>query len=125
MQSDIIRKHLKQGDFITTNGMFSSLDNHQMNIESLDFYTYDSYPNFAYCIGGDTLHAQDLNDQKWSRSLAEVRSISPERFGIMEQQSGPNGWNTAMAAPSPRPKRLEFLCFNCIINQMLFHIFAL
>ena len=50
MQSEIIRKYQKPGDFITTNGMFGNLDNHQMTEESLDFYTYDSYPNFAYCL---------------------------------------------------------------------------
>jgi beta-galactosidase len=116
MQSDIIRKHLKQGDFITTNGMFSSLDNHRMNKESLDFYTYDSYPNFAYCIGTDPLHSHDLNDRMSSRSLAEVRSISPERFGIMEQQSGPNGWNTAMAAPSPRPGQMTLWTMQSIAH---------
>ena len=45
MQSEIIRKYLKSGDFITTNGMFGNVDNHKMNAESLDFYMYDSYPN--------------------------------------------------------------------------------
>ena len=50
MQSEIIRKYQKPGDFITTNGMFGNLDNHQMTEENLDFYTYDSYPNFAYCL---------------------------------------------------------------------------
>ena len=30
MQSDIIRRYLKPGDFITTNGLFGNLDNHAM-----------------------------------------------------------------------------------------------
>ena len=48
LQSDIIRKYIKPGDFITTNGLFGNLDNQRMTTESLDFITYDSYPNFAY-----------------------------------------------------------------------------
>ena len=105
MQSEIIRKYLKSGDFITTNGMFGNVDNHKMNAESLDFYMYDSYPNFAYCLGAYKDIPGDLMDRKWSRNLTEVRSISP-KFGIMEQQSGANGWNTRMEAPTPRPGQL-------------------
>ncbi|MDR1902139.1 MAG: DUF4434 domain-containing protein, partial [Treponema sp.] len=77
LQSDIIRTYKKAGDFITTNGMFSSLDNHLMAEESLDFYTYDSYPNFAYCLWANMVQKEGLKDREWSRNLAEVRSISP------------------------------------------------
>ena len=52
MQSDILRKYIKPGDFVTTNGIFGNLDNHQMTKESLDFICYDSYPNFAYGLEG-------------------------------------------------------------------------
>ena len=50
MQSDIIRKYKKPEDFITTNGIFGNVDNHKMEDECLDVLTYDSYPNFAYCL---------------------------------------------------------------------------
>lgn len=30
LQSDILRRHIREGVFITTNGMFSNLDNHRM-----------------------------------------------------------------------------------------------
>ena len=50
IQSDIIRIYAKPGDFITTNGLFGHLDNHKMAEESLDFMTYDSYPDFGYCL---------------------------------------------------------------------------
>lgn len=105
MQSDILRKYIKPGDFITTNGMFCHLDNHAMTDESLDVYTFDSYPNFAYCLDQDPLHNTGLNDRNWSGKLTEVRSIC-EHFGIMEQQSGANGWNTRMEAPAPKPGQL-------------------
>ena len=115
MQSDILRMYKKVSDFITTNGMFSHLDNHRMTKESLDFYMYDSYPNFAYCLCEDPLHSDDLNDRKWSRNLAEVRSVSPN-FGIMEQQSGANGWNTRMEAPAPKPGQMTLWTMQSIAH---------
>jgi len=105
LQADILRKYLKPDDFITTNGLFGNLDNHAMTEESLDFLTYDSYPNFAYCLDQDMNKPRDLKDRKWSRNLTETRSASG-KFGIMEQQSGANGWNTRMEAPTPRPGQL-------------------
>ncbi len=103
-QADIIRKYCKPGDFITTNGMFANIDYQRMGQESLDVLMYDSYPNFGYCL--DDYRAQDLmKDRKWSRNLAEVRAVSPI-FGIMEQQSGANGWTDRMEAPAPRPGQI-------------------
>ena len=69
MQADIIRKYMKPGDFITTNGLFGNLDNHRMNDEALDVYTYDSYPNFAYCLDADPNGNTYLKDRKWSLNL--------------------------------------------------------
>lgn len=115
MQSEIIRKYQKPGDFITTNGMFGNLDNHQMTEESLDFYTYDSYPNFAYCLDRYSENKSDLKDRKWSRNLSEVRSVSPI-FGIMEQQSGANGWNSRMEAPTPRPGQMTLWTMQSIAH---------
>jgi beta-galactosidase len=115
LQSDILRRHIKPGDFITTNGMFSNLDNHRMLRESLDIYTYDSYPNFAYCLDADPEHSQDLNDRKWSRNLAETRAVTA-KFGIMEQQSGPNGWNTKMESPAPKPGQMTLWALQSIAH---------
>ncbi|MGN0992308.1 MAG: beta-galactosidase [Candidatus Ventricola sp.] len=115
LQADILRKYIKAGDFITTNGLFGNLDNHAMTNESLDFLTYDSYPNFAYCLGQDMNRPNDLKDRKWSRNLTETRSASA-RFGIMEQQSGANGWNTRMEAPTPRPGQLTLWTMQSIAH---------
>ncbi len=115
MQSDIIRKYKKPGDFITTNGMFGHLDNHRMMDDALDVYTYDSYPNFAYCLEEDPLHSKSLNDRKWSNHLSRVRSICPH-FGIMEQQSGANGWNTRMEAPAPKPGQMLLWAMQSIAH---------
>lgn len=114
MQAKIIRNYKKPDDFITTNGIFGHLDSHRMRRESLDFITYDSYPNFAYCL--DRYGDGDLSgDRRWSRNLSQTRSISPV-FGIMEQQSGANGWNTRMLAPTPRPGQMTLWAMQSIAH---------
>ena len=45
----------------------------------------------------------------------QVRSISP-KFGIMEQQSGANGWNTRMEAPTPRPGQMTLWTMQSIAH---------
>jgi beta-galactosidase len=115
MQSDILRKYIRKGVYITTNGKYANLDNHRMTKECLDVYTYDSYPNFAYCLIEDPKNNTQLNDRKWSDNLNEVRSICPH-FGIMEQQSGANGWNTRMEAPSPKPGQMALWTMQSIAH---------
>lgn len=115
MEADIIRQYCKEGDFITTNGLFGNIDNHEMTEQALDFYTYDSYPNFAYGIE-DYNDKDTLKDRKWSRNLAEVRSVAGGLFGIMEQQSGANGWNTRLEAPTPRPGQMTLWTIQSIAH---------
>lgn len=104
MQADIIREYKKPDDFITTNGMFGHLDNHRMTREALDVFMYDSYPNFAYGTGSHP--ERGMADRGWSRDLSAVRSISGN-FGIMEQQTGANSWNTWGMSPQPKPGQIK------------------
>lgn len=114
MQSDIVKKYCKRGDFITTNGMFGHIDNHRMEKECLDFYTYDSYPNFSYGLG--TKPKEDALNDRWnSKSQNEVRSICPH-YGIMEQQSGAGGWTTRMEGPAPRPGQLTLWAMQSVAH---------
>lgn len=113
MQAEIIRKYKKPGDFITTNGLFGNLDNHQMARECLDVYTYDSYPNMAFELERSPKTSRDLNDRKWTRNLIEVRSVCPH-FGIMEQQSGAGGWVSRMEGPAPRPGQLTLWAMQSV-----------
>ena len=115
MQADIICKSKKEDDFVTTNGIFGHVDYQRMRDESLDFITYDSYPNFAYTLDSYDKDEASLRDRKWSRNLTETRAISPI-FGIMEQQSGANGWNTGMAAPTPRPGQITLWTMQSIAH---------
>ena len=112
-QADIIRKYKKPDDFITTNGIFDNIDYRRMMKESLDDITFDSYPNFGYCL--DRYEEGAFNDRNNSKTLAEVRAIEPV-FGIMEQQSGANGWNTGMEAPTPRPGQITLWTMQSIAN---------
>ncbi|WP_130838686.1 beta-galactosidase [Lachnoclostridium sp. Marseille-P6806] len=115
LQSDILRRYIKPDDFITTNGIFGDLDNHRMAEESLDFMTYDSYPNMAYGLDPRFVGNRRLKDRQAGISLSEVRALQG-RFGIMEQQSGANGWNTAMAAPTPRPGQITLWTMQSIAH---------
>ncbi len=113
MQTDILRRYKKDGDFITTNGLFWNMDNHQMEEECLDVYTYDSYPSFAFGLDREPFCETDLNDRHWTRNLTETRSVCPH-FGIMEQQSGANGWTTRMEGPAPRPGQLTLWAMQSV-----------
>ena len=115
MQAEILRRYRKPGDFITTNGMFGNLDNHRLQQEALDIYTYDSYPDFAFELDKKQNTSPDLKDRKWSRNLTEVRSICPH-FGIMEQQSGGGGWVNRMEMPSPRPGQLNLWAMQSVAH---------
>ena len=113
-QSDIIRKYAKPGDFITTNGMFGHLDNHALTKESLDVYMFDCYPNFNNRVDQPV----DLNafrDRSYSRMLTETRSIS-KIYGIMEQQTGADGWNIWPGVPSPRPGQIALWTMQSIAH---------
>jgi beta-galactosidase len=115
LQADIIRKHTPEGQFITTNGIFGHLDSHEMTDTALDFITFDSYPNFAFDTWTDPKKPGNLNDRKWSWSLTRSRSISPN-FGIMEQQSGPGGWDSRMKQPAPKPGQMKLWTFQSIAH---------
>ncbi|KAB7671267.1 beta-galactosidase [Bacillus sp. B1-b2] len=112
LQADILRQHTSN-QWISTNGMFGHLDNHRLTEEVLDFFAYDSYPNFGRIIEDNT--EKPLRDRKWSWNLSEVRSISPN-FAIFEQQAGPGGWVTRMEQPSPKPGQIRLWTFQSIAH---------
>ena len=115
LQSDILREYIKPGDFITTNGLFGNLDNHRMQNEVLDVYTFDSYPDFAFELRDGKDRGDDMKDRKWSWLLNETRSVCPH-FGIMEQQSGAGGWANRMEMPAPRPGQMTLWAMQSIAH---------
>ena len=49
--------------------------------EALDVYTYDSYPNFAYCLEEDPI--RDYRNPPEHQSLPDIRRLpGPSSFGL-------------------------------------------
>ncbi len=115
MQAEILRKYIKEGDFITTNGLFWNMDNHKLMRDSLDIYMYDSYPSFAFGLNRAPWAEKGMKDRHWSQNLSEVRSVCPH-FGIMEQQSGANGNVAGMEGPAPRPGQLTLWAMQSVAH---------
>ncbi len=112
MQSDIIRSFAPH-QFVTTNGLFGHLDSHRMAKEALDFFSYDSYPNFAAIYPDEG--PDPLLDRRWGFYLSLARDVS-RRFWVMEQQSGPGGWVNRMASPSPKPGQMRLWTYQSIAH---------
>ncbi|MCZ8519493.1 MULTISPECIES: beta-galactosidase [Paenibacillus] len=112
LQADIIRECAPH-HWITTNGMFGHLDNHELTDEHLDFYSYDSYPQFSTVFPGSDEHP--LKDRAWSMNLSAVRSVSPN-FCVMEQQAGPGGWVDRIGMGSPRPGQIRLWSYQSVLH---------
>lgn len=115
LQSDILRPLIGKR-FITTNGIFGHLDSAKLTREALDFIMYDSYPNFAYGDRGvNASESGALGDRAWSLNLSRARAFSPN-FGVMEQQSGANGWDFSMLAPMPLPGQMRLWTMQSVAH---------
>ena len=113
LQADIIRRYTDAP--VTTNGLFRHIDYQRLVDEALDFITYDNYPNFAYERRLDVSRQNGMRDRNSSYNLSRARGISPI-FGIMEQQSGPSGWNFRMEQPAPKPGQVRLWTLQAIAH---------
>lgn len=113
LQSDIVRE-VAPHHWVTTNGLFGHLDSHRLTDETLDFFSYDSYPLF-YTMFGDAEEPQPMRDRWWSLNLCGVRDISPN-FCVMEQQAGPGGWTNRIQLPAPYPGQLRLWTYQSILH---------
>ncbi|OWR33201.1 beta-galactosidase [Saccharibacillus sp. O23] len=112
IQAEILRE-VAPNHWITTNGLFGHLNSHALTNELLDFFSYDSYPQFSTIFPGE--EKQPLLDRKWSLNLSAVRDISPN-FCIMEQQAGPGGWVNRIEMASPRPGQLRLWTYQSVLH---------
>ncbi|MBB3114163.1 beta-galactosidase [Paenibacillus phyllosphaerae] len=112
IQADLIRE-LAPHHWITTNGTFGHLDSHELTDELLDFYSYDSYPQFSTIFPSDD--ENPLADRAWSLNLSNTRSISPN-FCVMEQQSGPGGWVDRIEMGTPRPGQIRLWSYQSVLH---------
>ncbi len=111
LQADAIRKY--SSAYITTNGLFANIDYRRLVDDVFDFITYDNYPNFSYTVKS---HPSDMQDRGSSLNLMRTRSISSS-FGIMEQQSGPGGWNFRLDQQrTPKPGQIRLWSLQAIAH---------
>lgn len=109
LQLDILREHCPE-HFVTHNFMGFSFD--QLNYfdlaEDLDLVTWDNYPRGFW----------DLEEQVNSRDLAlghaTMRGLKNKNFWMMEQQSGPGGWD--IVSVTPRPGELRLWAYQAIAH---------
>jgi len=112
LQVDAIRAH-DRTHWITTNGLFGYLDSHGLTTDLLDFFSYDSYPQFG--VVWPDQGEPPLLDRKVSADLSVIRGISPQ-FCIMEQQSGPGGWVNWLEQPTPKPGQIRLWTYQSIAH---------
>ncbi|WP_151736019.1 beta-galactosidase ['Paenibacillus yunnanensis' Narsing Rao et al. 2020] len=112
VQSDIIRAFAPR-HWITHNGTFGHLDSHELTDKHLDFFSYDSYPQFSTISPSTEDHP--LLDRAWSMNLSNTRSISPN-FCVMEQQSGPGGWVNRIDMGTPRPGQIRLWSYQSVLH---------
>ena len=95
-QIRILRQHTIN-QFITHNlmGLFPEIDYYKLSAD-LDFISWDNYPRFQ--------GAPDSTRLAMSHDL--MRGIRKQNFWVMEQQSGPSGWETIHSTPRPGEIRL-------------------
>ncbi|MFQ5834488.1 MAG: beta-galactosidase [bacterium] len=85
LQLDILRK-ICPHKFITHNfmGLFSGIDYYKL-AQPLDFIAWDNYPSLRFT-------GENKSPVKVSLSHDVMRGLKEKNFWVMEQQSGPSGW---------------------------------
>jgi beta-galactosidase len=109
VQIEILRKECPH-QFITHNFMgFFDKTNYFDLAKDLDFISHDQYPQ----------HFKDGRDltpvpHKLAMALDLMRGTKQKSFWIMEQQSGPTGWETI--SETPRPGQLRLWTYQTIAH---------
>ena len=101
LQLDILRETCPE-HFITHN--FMGFGYHQLNYfdlaRDLDLVTWDNYPRGFWDI------REGVNESNLALSHATMRGLKGQNFWLMEQQSGPGGWDILSVTPRPGELRL-------------------
>jgi beta-galactosidase len=120
IQHQII-KRIAPHQFVTHNAFqtMTSVDLHKFVQQTVDFVSYDSYPEFKVC---DQTLPTRFRDRTESKFLSRMRGVSP-KFMVLEQQSGPSGQiggvlngNPDYLHPTPKPGQMRLWCWNSIAN---------
>ena len=101
LQLDILRETCPE-HFITHNFMGFGFD--QLNYfdlaKDLDLVTWDNYPRGFWDV------REGVNESNLALSHATMRGLKDQPFWLMEQQSGPGGWDILSVTPRPGELRL-------------------
>ncbi|CAA9295407.1 MAG: GH42 [uncultured Chloroflexia bacterium] len=109
MQIDILREHCPK-DFITHNLMgfgYDQLDYFEF-AKDLDFVSWDNYPRGFWDI------KEHVNPSAMALSHATMRGLKRQNFWMMEQQTGPGGWD--IVSVTPRPGELRLWAYQAIAH---------
>lgn len=92
-----ILRHHSTSQFVTHNlmGLFPEIDYYDLGAD-IDFVSWDNYPR----LGG----TPDSTRLALSHDL--MRGIRKQNFWVMEEQSGPSGWEIVQSTPRPGEIRL-------------------
>ena len=114
-------KSIAPKQFVTHNAFQSmtNVDLHKLTEETVDFLSYDSYPEFKVC---QTKLPKSFRERSEGRQLCKIRGVSP-KFVVLEQQSGPSGQiggilngNPDYLHPTPKPGQMRLWCWNSIAH---------
>jgi beta-galactosidase len=114
-------KSLAPDQFVTHNAFQSmtNVDLYKLTKETVDFISYDSYPEFK--VSNSQL-PKDFRDRTEGRHLARIRGVS-RKFVVLEQQAGPSGQiggilngNPDYLHPTPKPGQMRLWCWNSIAH---------
>jgi beta-galactosidase len=110
LQIDLLRQHCPDHHRITHNLMGFGYPNiNYFDLaRDLDFVTWDAYWMHQWNMGAP---AQPSN---MALSHDTMRSLKQKNFWVMEQQSGPGGWE--LVSESPRPGQLRLWAYNAIAH---------
>ena len=104
LQIDILRKSYPH-KFITHNfmGLFNGIDYYKL-AEPLDFVAWDNYPNLKSMEENKSLANENIVKVSLSHDL--MRGLKRQNFWVMEEESGPPGWEYVESTPPPGQIRL-------------------
>ncbi len=108
-QLNIVRKECPN-HFVTHNFMgFFDKTNYFDLSKDLDFISHDQYPMYFKKSIEMLSHKHSL-----AATLDLMRGMKQKPFWIMEQQSGPSGWETM--SPTPRPGQLALWTYQSVAH---------
>ena len=114
-------KSVAPDQFVTHNAFQSmtNVDLYEFTQETVDFLSYDSYPEFKIC---NPRLLSDFRERSEGRLLSKIRGVS-RKFMVLEQQSGPSGQiggilngNPDYLHPTPKPGQMRLWCWNSIAH---------